>query len=391
MNVPNGNQLRANAPATDEQRGAGAALRSAAVTVVHLVAGARPNFMKVAPLHRVLAATDWATPVFVHTGQHYDESMSDVFLTELGLPAPAVHLEVGSGTHGAQTAAVLARYEQTLLEHRPDWVVVPGDVNSTMAATLAAVKLGIPVAHLEAGLRSGDRTMPEEINRIVTDAVADLLWTPSADGDEHLLAEGVPAERIERIGNVMIDSFEHLRPAIEAAGAAAELGLAPRGYALVTLHRPSNVDDPVTLRHLLDQLAALAADLAVVFTVHPRTAARLEEFGLAGVLDHERVIRLPPARYVRFLSLVTDAAVVITDSGGVQEETTYLGIPCVTLRTTTERPITVTTGTNRLADPADLLAAATAAIADRPPAPSPPPLWDGHAAERAAASLRART
>jgi UDP-N-acetylglucosamine 2-epimerase (non-hydrolysing) len=357
-------------------------------TVVHLVAGARPNFMKIAPVHRALAATSWAEPVFVHTGQHYDESMSDVFLDELGLPRPAIHLEVGSGTHGAQTAAVLERYERACLEHRPDWVVVPGDVNGTLAAALAATKLHIPVAHLEAGLRSGDRAMPEEINRIATDAIADLLWTPSEDADEHLRREGIPEHRIERVGNVMIDSFEHLRPAIEATRAHDELGLPARGYALVTLHRPSNVDEAGPLEVILHQLAALAAELPVVFAVHPRTRARMDEFGFDRIVERQPALRLvAPLPYIRFMSLVVDAALVVTDSGGIQEETTYLGIPCVTLRTTTERPITVTRGTNRLAEPPALLGAATAAIDARPAAPSPPPLWDGHAAERAVASL----
>lgn len=333
---------------------------------VHLVAGARPNFMKIAPLHRALAATEWATPVFVHTGQHYSPEMSDVFLTELGLPAPDVHLAIGSGTHAEQTAAVLVAYERVCLEQRPDWVVVPGDVNSTLGATLVAAKLHVPVAHLEAGLRSGDRRMPEEINRIVTDAIADLLWTPSPDADDNLRAEGVDPARIERIGNVMIDSFEHLRPAIEAEQAAAALGEEPGSYVVVTLHRPSNVDDPDRLRAILEQLAELSRGRTVLFTVHPRTAKQIEVFGLGPLLAAATgIVTLAPMPYIRFMSLVVDAALVVTDSGGVQEETTYLGIPCLTLRTTTERPITVTAGTNRLATAGDLLAAATERIAAR--------------------------
>ena len=361
-------------------------------TRVHLIAGARPNFMKVAPLHRALAATDWATPVFVHTGQHYDAEMSDIFLAELGLPEPDFHLEAGSGLHGEQTAAVLVAYERVCMKDDPDWVVVAGDVNSTLAAALAAAKLGIPVAHLEAGLRSGDRSMPEELNRIATDAISDLLWTPSIDADANLRREGIDEERVERIGNVMIDSFEHLRPVIEELHAASMLGLEPGTYAVVTIHRPSNVDDPDTLLAIVDQLRELAADLPVVFSVHPRNAARLDDLGAAGRLtDASGVTILPPVSYVQFLSLVLDAGVVVTDSGGIQEETTHIGIPCLTVRSTTERPVTITSGTNQLVSVDQIAAHARLAVGRGERTRTAIPLWDGHAAERAVASLRART
>ncbi|HHH45496.1 MAG TPA: UDP-N-acetyl glucosamine 2-epimerase, partial [Thiotrichales bacterium] len=247
---------------------------------IHLIAAARPNFMKVAPLYHALKEAPWAETVLVHTGQHYDPNMSDAFFRDLGLPDPDIHLGVGSGTHAEQTAGVMVAYEKVCLERRPDWIVVVGDVNSTIACALVGAKLCIPVAHLEAGLRSRDRTMPEEINRILTDAIADLLWTPSPDGDENLRAEGVPAERIERVGNIMIDSYEMMRSRIEAAGTREAFGLSSRGYGVVTLHRPANVDTPESLAPLVEQLVASAARLPLVFPVHPRTRGRLEDFGL---------------------------------------------------------------------------------------------------------------
>jgi UDP-N-acetylglucosamine 2-epimerase (non-hydrolysing) len=358
---------------------------------VHLIAAARPNFMKVAPLYHALVRESWCRPGIVHTGQHYDANMSEAFFADLRLPEPVHHLGVGSGTHAEQTGRTMIAYEGVCERERPDAIVVVGDVNATAACAMVGAKLCIPVAHLEAGLRSRDRRMPEEINRLVTDAIADLLWTPSVDADENLLAEGVPREKIECIGNIMIDSFEMLRAAIAAADTRQQLKLAGRPYAVVTLHRPSNVDAPDKLRELVAALVAVSRELAVVFAVHPRTRRRLEEFGLLEALSAAAGILLTaPLSYVEFMSLVTGCALAITDSGGVQEETTYLGIPCVTLRENTERPITITQGTNRLLEPAGLPAAARAALAGQWPKGVRPALWDGRAAERAAASLSAR-
>jgi UDP-N-acetylglucosamine 2-epimerase (non-hydrolysing) len=357
---------------------------------VHLIAAARPNFMKVAPLFHALSREGWCRAQIVHTGQHYDANMSDAFFRDLGLPEPAHHLGVGSGTHAEQTGRTMMAYEQVCGQERPAAIVVVGDVNATAACAMVGAKLWIPVVHLEAGLRSRDRRMPEEINRIVTDAISDLLWTPSEDADANLIAEGVPADRIDRIGNIMIDSFEMLRTKIEAANTAARLNLrAP--FAVVTLHRPSNVDEHGTLAALVQALVELSGVLTVVFAVHPRTARRLEEHGLLAALTASDAIRLTePLGYVEFMSLVTGCTLAITDSGGVQEETSYLGIPCVTLRENTERPITVTRGTNRLLKPAEVPRAAREALAGRWPKGMPIPLWDGLAAERAAESLRKR-
>ena len=356
---------------------------------VHLIAAARPNFMKVAPLYHVLQRAPWCAPVLVHTGQHYDHNMSGAFLAELGLPAPDHHLDIGSGSHAEQTAGVMLAYEKVCLAERPDWTIVVGDVNSTLACSLVAAKLLIPIAHLEAGLRSGDRTMPEEINRIVTDRLADLLWTPSPDGDENLLREGVAAEKIDRIGNIMIDSFELQRAQIEALAMAESLGLQPGGYGVVTLHRPSNVDQPAVLRTIVAALLEIAEQLPLVFPIHPRSKARLAEFGLLERLSAQPAVQLiEPQPYNAFMSLVVTARLIVTDSGGLQEETTYLGIPCLTLRENTERPITVSQGTNRLIEAAELAGQVKEILAGRGKSGRRPALWDGRTAERAAESLR---
>ncbi|MBS0395369.1 MAG: UDP-N-acetylglucosamine 2-epimerase (non-hydrolyzing), partial [Proteobacteria bacterium] len=299
---------------------------------VHLIAAARPNFMKIAPLYHALAAAPWCRPAIVHTGQHYDPNMSDAFFRDLKLPAPHHHLEVGSGSHAEQTGGVMIAYEKVVGADRPDWIVVVGDVNSTAACAMVGTKAWIPVVHLEAGLRSRDRRMPEEINRLVTDAIADVLWTPSPDADANLIAEGVEPARIDFVGNIMIDSYEMMRPAIAASEARARLALAG-DYAVVTLHRPSNVDDREALGELVARLEESSARLPLLFAVHPRTRKRLEDFGLMGRLaGHSRIRLTEPLGYIEFMSVVSGARAVITDSGGVQEETTYLGIPCLTLR-----------------------------------------------------------
>ncbi|MGH9643037.1 MAG: non-hydrolyzing UDP-N-acetylglucosamine 2-epimerase [Terriglobales bacterium] len=350
------------------------------MNVFHIV-GARPNFMKVAPVLRALSGRDRLSQTLVHTGQHYDIGMSDVFFQQLGLPAPDINLAVGSGSHARQTAEIMVRLEPVLLELKPDIVLVYGDVNSTVAAALVSAKLGIRVAHVEAGLRSFDRTMPEEINRLVTDQLCDLLFTPSEDGDENLLREGIAAEKIFRAGNVMIDSLVRFLP---AARAIAPDGL-PERYALVTLHRPSNVDDSDALKGILESLLEVNRDLAVIFPAHPRTRQRIADFGLN--LGQLRL--LDPLPYIDFLALQTRATVVITDSGGIQEETTYLGIPCLTVRENTERPITVSSGTNVLVgrDPAKIREELSRVLGGNGRKGTVPPLWDGHAGERIAEAL----
>ena len=349
------------------------------------VVGTRPNFVKTAP---VVAALRRRLPdgrhAIVHTGQHYDRLMSDVFLEELGVPAPDHMLEVGSGSHAAMTARTMERLEPVLLDEKPDLVVVPGDVNSTLAAALTAVKLGIPVAHVESGLRSFDMTMPEEVNRIVADRFAELLFMHSAEAVENLRAEGIPEERMHMVGNTMIDTLVALEGRFRAAESATRLGLEPGAYALVTLHRPALVDGPL-LPETVAQLAALAREMPVVFPVHPRTRKMME----SSQSEHPGPLLTEPLGYLDFLSLLADAGAVLTDSGGIQEETTYLGIPCFTLRDNTERPVTLTAGTNTLLglDPA-AIAGIPAALAARPSGrPDPPPLWDGHAAERIADTI----
>ena len=358
---------------------------------IDLIAAARPNFMKVAPLFHALRGQPWCKLRLVHTGQHYDKNMSEAFFRDLKLPSPDLHLGVGSGSHAEQTANVMLAYEQACVADRPDLVVVVGDVNSTLACALVGSKLRITVAHLEAGLRSRDRDMPEEINRLVTDTVADVLWTPSPDGDENLLAEGVAPDKITRVGNIMIDSYELMRGAIEASGERKRLGLQGREYGVVTLHRPSNVDEPAPLAALVRQLMSVAARLPLVFPVHPRTRKSLEAFGLWPELaGAPGVALIEPLGYVDFMNLVCGARLTVTDSGGVQEETTYLGIPCLTLRTTTERPITVTEGTNRLVAVDALARTVEEILAGRWTHGRKPALWDGHTAARVAADIRRR-
>ena len=358
---------------------------------IHLVAAARPNFMKVAPLYHALTKEDWCAPVIVHTGQHYDANMSDAFFDDLGMPKPDIHLGIGSGSHAEQTGGVMVAYEKVLTETPPALTVVVGDVNSTAACTIAAKKLCLPVAHLEAGLRSRDRSMPEEINRIVTDSIADVLWTPSPDADENLLGEGIAADRISRVGNIMIDSYELMRPSIERADSRAAFGLEAGGYGVITLHRPSNVDHRAALSDLVATLSRIGRDLPLVFPLHPRTRKTLEAFGLMDRFAAAAGITLTePMNYVRFMGLVREASLVITDSGGIQEETTYLGIPCLTLRDTTERPITVTQGTNRLVATAELAEAVGAALTGQCAEGRCPELWDGRTAGRIVDDLRKR-
>ncbi len=352
--------------------------------ILHVV-GARPNFMKAAPLiHELDRRPADFSQVLVHTGQHYDAAMSEVFFQELGLPEPHVNLEVGSGSHAQQTAQIMARFEPVLLEYQPDWVVVPGDVNSTIACSLVAVKLGFPVAHVEAGLRSFDRTMPEEINRILTDQIASLLLTPSADGDENLLREGIPKERIHMVGNIMIDTLVRLLPKAESRWPALQQRWSlPDRYLLATLHRPSNVDQLGPLEQILGALNKLAETIAVIMPVHPRTRQKLTQ--LTGFKANANLFLLEPQGYLDFLALERNAALVITDSGGVQEETSYLGIPCLTARPNTERPITITAGTNELvASQTDALLAAARRRLTEPVNKSTIPLWDGATAERIA-------
>ena len=346
--------------------------------------GARPNFMKMAPILRLLDARGVAARL-VHTGQHYDDDLSRVVFDDLGMRGPDIELRVGSGSHAEQTARVMLRLEPILRQDRPDLVLVVGDVNSTLAAALTAAKLGLPIARVEAGLRSFDRSMPEEINRIVIDALSTLLFTTAREADENLEREGIPRERVFFVGNVMIDTLLRLREAATRSEVLARLGLEPRCYALATLHRPANVDSKHALAELFAALAEIQRWTRVVFAVHPRTRARIREFGLeAELAAMPNLIATPPLGYIEFLALEAQAGVVLTDSGGVQEETTVLGVPCLTLRENTERPVTITQGTNQLVgrDRETIAAAARVAIDGPPPRREIPELWDGRAAER---------
>lgn len=369
---------------------------------VFCIVGARPNMMKVAPLLREMSKYPDLDAALIHTGQHYDYSMSQVFFEQLRMPEPTYSLEVGSGTHHSQTAEVMKRFGEVVQKDRPDLVVVVGDVNSTMACALVGAKERIPVAHVEAGLRSFDRTMPEEINRLVTDAVSDLLLTSEEGAGANLLREGVASEKILFTGNVMIDSLVDGLEAARRSPLRERLGLRVQEYAVLTLHRPSNVDDPGQLRRTMDAIARLAQRLPIVFPVHPRTASKITQIGFDQLraiaedrtIDGPGIWTLPPTNYVDFLGLVDSARLVITDSGGIQEETTYLGVPCLTYRDNTERPATVTWGTNRLIGAnADALFAEGSDVIGRSPAPriagqTAPPLWDGRAAQRITAALR---
>jgi UDP-N-acetylglucosamine 2-epimerase (non-hydrolysing) len=368
-----------------------------------VVAGARPNFMKVAPVMAAAGAWNAAmqsdgvtlgvrfVTTLVHTGQHYDHGMSGVFFRDLGLPEPHHNLEVGSGSHAAQTAAVLERIEPVLEAERPDLMVVVGDVNSTVAASLCAAKLDVPIAHVEAGLRSFDRSMPEEINRVLTDQLADLLFTTESAACANLAREGIPADRVHFVGNTMIDSLERLRARIDAPAALSRFSVDSQRYALVTLHRPSNVDEPQQLQRLLKTLSQVAGRLPVVWPVHARTSGRLRDDADMTALSISAGLSCCDALpYAEFLALMSEARLVLTDSGGVQEETTVLGVPCLTLRTSTERPITVSEGTNRLVDPyasQTILSAVDEVLAAPMPGAVRPELWDGHAAERIVAVI----
>ena len=362
------------------------------------IVGARPNFMKIAPLMREMRKHSDMTPLLVHTGQHYDVKMAGQFFEDLQIPLPNVSLDVGSGTHAVQTAEVMKRLEPIVEHERPDVVLVVGDVNSTMAAALTSVKLHVPVAHVEAGLRSGDRSMPEEINRIVTDAISDFLFVTEESGKRNLLAEGVPEKKIFFVGNVMIDSLEASRRLWANSTILERLQLSNARYAVATLHRPSNVDDIKVLKGLIDTLLQISERMPIIFPIHPRTKKALEAIGNFGPglyfgpapTPPQGVHCMDPIGYLDFMSLVANARLVLTDSGGIQEETTVLGIPCLTLRENTERPITVTHGTNRVigAAPARILSEAMKAL-DSPRSPLvPPPLWDGHASERIVQVLR---
>ncbi|MEM2001808.1 MAG: UDP-N-acetylglucosamine 2-epimerase (non-hydrolyzing) [Candidatus Methanomethylicaceae archaeon] len=359
--------------------------------VLHVV-GARPNFMKVSPIMREMAKYPQKfEQLLVHTGQHYDDEMSQVFFDDLDLPRPDVYLGVGSGSHAEQTAKVMLAFEPVLLEQKPDIVVVVGDVNSTLACALVCSKLGVKVAHVEAGLRSFDRTMPEEINRVLTDQIAELLFTTEKSANENLLREGVPEDKIHFVGNVMIDSLLRHKERALALDVLNRYDLKPRGFALLTLHRPSNVDVPDVLMGIIDALEEIQTRLPIIFPAHPRTMRRVREFGLERKIARMSNLRVTkPLGYLEFLNLMTNARLVLTDSGGIQEETTILGIPCLTLRENTERPVTILQGTNTLvgSDPERIVTEAFNVLSGRAKVGRMPELWDGHASERIVGVLR---
>ena len=354
------------------------------------VVGARPNFMKIAPLMEAYKAHDGVDAVLVHTGQHYDRKMSDLFFHQLGIPEPDINLEVGSATHAVQTAEIMKAFEPVMLDAEPEVVVVVGDVNSTIACGLVAVKLGATLAHVEAGLRSFDLNMPEEINRMLTDAISGLLFCTEASGVENLRSEGVADERIFLVGNVMIDTLLRNRAKAGESKILEQMDLSPGGYAAMTLHRPSNVDDDETFGRLLDAIEVIQGDMPIVFPIHPRTRKNLAGSAHGRRVEGMAGLRLvDPVGYLDFLKLMSSAAIVLTDSGGIQEESTILKVPCLTLRENTERPVTVEVGCNRVVgtDPARILAGYRQALSGQDPPPQVPPLWDGKAAERIAAIL----
>ncbi len=357
------------------------------------ICGARPNFMKIAPLMDAFKSYPQIVPLIVHTGQHYDANMSALFFDDLGIPKPDINLEVGSGSHARQTAEIMTRFEPIVLEQQPDAVLVVGDVNSTIACSLVATKLEIPVIHVEAGLRSFDRAMPEEVNRVMTDCISDLLLVSEPSGVENLRHEGIPDDRVELVGNVMIDTLERHRQRAEASTVHADIGVTPGRYGLVTMHRPSNVDDVATFSGIIDALESIQGDVPLVFCMHPRTRATASSNGLLERLEGlPRLIITPPQGYLEFLALMNGAAVIITDSGGMQEEATILGVPCLTARDNTERPITLECGTNKLVGTtAQGILDGFASIEEmRARATKKPPLWDGKAAERIAAIIAQR-
>jgi len=350
------------------------------------IVGARPNLVKIAPLMREMKNHAEIQPLLIHTGQHYDEQMSDVFFRQMGIPEPDVNLEVGSGSHAWQTAEILKRVETVFIELKPDLVLVVGDVNSTIAASLAASKLGLPIAHVEAGLRSFDRTMPEEINRVLTDAIADYLFVTEEDAIENLVREGRPRERIYLVGNVMIDALKQFLPIAQKSKIGRELGLLDekdsfRPFGVLTLHRPSNVDSADQLRKLMDAIEEVGAQLPIIFPAHPRTQQKLAQLGSQ---NHSRIRMVAPLGYLDFVCLLSHSKIVLTDSGGIQEETTALGVPCLTLRENTERPVTATEGTNQIVgqDPQKITRAAHEILSGKVKAGRVPHLWDGKAAER---------
>ncbi len=349
------------------------------------IVGARPNLMKIAPIMRAYARHASLDPLLVHTGQHYDGNMSDLFFAQLGIPEPSINLGVGSNSHAGQTADIMRAFEPIVLERRPVAVLVVGDVNSTIACGLVAVKLGVKLIHVEAGLRSFDRTMPEEINRVLTDSISDLLFCTEQSGIDNLVREGIAREKIHFVGNVMIDTLMQHRDKALASAALEDLGLTAKGYAVLTLHRPANVDDATVFGQVLDGLEVIAADMPIVFPIHPRTRDKMTKLGLGQRLAGWKNLRMvDPLGYLDFLKLMSCARLVLTDSGGIQEETTILGVPCLTLRENTERPITAEQGTNRLVgrDPKRIAEAYREIVRGHGRTATIPPLWDGHAAER---------